>query len=316
MEHFSTLLGFVFTRFTCLGGGRLAKPKGINLKEQVLKLEIIAKAQGWTKNIHWENPLGIGSSTLSNWRSGSRIAFEKIDLLAVLLQIDRAILIDSAAIELANILKVEFSNVEGYEKEPKFFSHTSLSTSDREILENLKGDFVGFFIAREGREMKIEYLAVEKFRIGRTNFSTNSISFEQLKNQMVGEAAFGSISVINERAVAYVTYQEYYPPSLYYFAPFFINGYCILVGVYSDITVIPDKEVFSMKCVLFPDSPVFEGIGERMYDGDKNFSTIFELLDKGLGAHRKRLVVEPTRAIYNELDTTWKNLVEMPPRDS
>lgn len=288
----------------------MSRSKGLNIKDQQDKLVLAARKLDWNKNVHWQNGLGVGVSAISNWRRGFPIGFENLERLARLLDLEIDFLVESSVGEFAQSLGLQTSELQRTRAEPKFFSHTNLSPSDKSAFEAMRGNYIGFFIAREGNDLKTEYLASERFRIGYSTHSSNSMSFEQLKNQIVGETAVGSISVINERAVGYLTYRDYFPPSLYCLIPFLIDGQVFLVGIYTDITGMPDKEVFSTKIILFPDGDVFESINPRVYADHAAFLPIFNFLDSGLGAHRKRLVVEPSIATKNEINGVWQKIGE------
>lgn len=287
----------------------MSRSKGRILRNQSEKIVIIAAHFDWTKNIHWESGLGIKSSTLSNWRKGSAMSFESLERIAKKIDVSASDLAELSSDELAKKLGVDVEILRETGLEPKLFSHVRLAPNDLSLLAAAKGDHYGFFLAREGRTMEQDFIGVEKFRIGRESYSSNSMSFEQYQNQIVGSPASGAITVINERAVAYLTYDEYYPPSLYNLIPFAMSdGSIVLFGIYSDVTAIPDKEVFSVKCVIFPDSSSFDGIGSKIYKGDVRFDAIHPLLDEEIETGRKRFVVEGTRETSNQIQECWYTL--------
>lgn len=289
----------------------MAANKGKLLNDQKMKLKAIGHHQKWTKNIHWEGPLGIKTSTLSNWRNDRPVGENSIAKLAELIGISTSDLISWPGKKFCEILNVDLEKLGDQNSTPEIFNHSDVVAGDRSIMNSLSDTYLGFFLSREGADNAKEYIAVEKFEISGKNSREDVVKFFQVKNQIVNNRTDGALRVTNERAVGYVVYEEYYPPSLYYLIPFRVMDSAVLLyGLYTDVTPVPTKEVFCVKIVLIPMTPKMQLIDKRI---DKGF-WLYEILHPALqdmepaildGTFRKRKVVEGSRKTSNLIETIW-----------
>jgi hypothetical protein len=273
----------------------MSREKGRVLDDQRNKLRIIARHLGWSKLSNWEDGLGVSAASVHNWSKEKPINRENLERIAKAASLELADL-DLPFAGLCSKLGIDTAELSSDNPDPlPVFDRRKLGEHDVDIMQRVAGKHVILYLSREGNPQE-EYITVQPVNIGHYNKQRLACPLVLPINVETKKPANGWIRSTSERLVGIITYHdEYYPESIFYGMPFFDGATPILYGIYTDVTSVPDKEIFAVRFVMFP---VTNSINSklRLERDHAVFPAAREILgETNLDPDRKRFVITGDR---------------------
>lgn len=280
----------------------MSRPKAVPLHHQQEKLALLAARYGWQTNSDWCAALNIQSvSTVAAWKDGGGISDQFKQAIVSYLRSHRVdiqvyefiaqdyeefgcdIGLDSGDIE--SIVRVSILNSAGGANFVRAVDVDPISLS-------ILGEYVGVYLCHASDDVLQHAIAIERFSIERGSGARDLI-IRQKNNFVTQRSEFGPAIFKDDRLLAQISYSNpSYTDSVYYLMSVLVSESSrIFYGLYTDITSIPVREIFSTKIILFSWGGT-ASTPDRAFEGDELYSLMLPLVQNTL-TQRARLVVEP-----------------------
>ena len=245
--------------------------------------------------MNWQDALDVSPATIHNWMAAKPISENNLIKIARAANIAVSDL-DLPMSDLCKILSVDIADLVQSTGEPRpVFDKRQLSQHDIDLMQRLAGKYVILYLSREGDPEK-EYISVQSVEIGAFDGKRFACPMVQPINVETKKVAEGWLRSTNERILGIISYfEDYYSESIYYGIPFIDRAQPIVYGIYTDITPMPDKEIFSVRFLMVQNSAI-KNSTMRIERNDKMFSICRDILADGNDkSHRKRFVIAGDR---------------------